>query len=209
MDELIRRDLREGHDPREVVSDPQARYFGAELGERTLLPRRRRHPRRNPLGRLVPPVPGLEDRRRRTTPPFTDGGAYRRNTKYTAPKNAEARPEVVVQPDRLAHVKHRERHEDDQCDHFLHDLELAEAQGRVADTIGRDLKQVLEECHAPARDSGDILRAKVMNTLDTTSSPVLCSRTRGLIGHLRNWTLVWRSGKEPAGTTPGTRKSNS
>jgi len=38
LDDLIRRDLRERHDPREVVSDPQARYFGAELGERTLMP---------------------------------------------------------------------------------------------------------------------------------------------------------------------------
>ena len=26
------------HDPREVVTDPHARYFGARLGERTLLP---------------------------------------------------------------------------------------------------------------------------------------------------------------------------
>jgi uncharacterized protein YbjT (DUF2867 family) len=38
LDDLIRRDLKERHDPREVVSDPQARYFGAELGERTLVP---------------------------------------------------------------------------------------------------------------------------------------------------------------------------
>ena len=26
------------NDPREVVADPHARYFGAELGERTLVP---------------------------------------------------------------------------------------------------------------------------------------------------------------------------
>jgi uncharacterized protein YbjT (DUF2867 family) len=38
LDELIRRDLRERHDPREVIADPRARYSGAELGERTLLP---------------------------------------------------------------------------------------------------------------------------------------------------------------------------
>jgi len=38
LDELIRRGLRERHDPREVIADPGARYFGAELGERTLLP---------------------------------------------------------------------------------------------------------------------------------------------------------------------------
>jgi uncharacterized protein YbjT (DUF2867 family) len=38
LDELIRRDLREHHDPREVIAEPEARYFGAKLGERTLLP---------------------------------------------------------------------------------------------------------------------------------------------------------------------------
>ena len=38
LDELIRRALAARRDPREVVSDPGARYFGAELQERTLLP---------------------------------------------------------------------------------------------------------------------------------------------------------------------------
>jgi len=38
LDELVRRGLRAGHDPRQVIADPQARYFGAELGERTLVP---------------------------------------------------------------------------------------------------------------------------------------------------------------------------
>src|SRR5262245_28413679 len=38
LDELIRRVLRERGDPREVITDRQARYFGAELGERTLVP---------------------------------------------------------------------------------------------------------------------------------------------------------------------------
>jgi hypothetical protein len=38
LDELIRRYLEERNDPRQVVADPQARYFGAVLGERTLLP---------------------------------------------------------------------------------------------------------------------------------------------------------------------------
>ncbi len=38
LDELIRRDLRELHDPREVIAEPEARYFGAKLGEGTLLP---------------------------------------------------------------------------------------------------------------------------------------------------------------------------
>jgi uncharacterized protein YbjT (DUF2867 family) len=38
LDELIRRFLRVRCDPREVITDLQARYFGAELEERTLLP---------------------------------------------------------------------------------------------------------------------------------------------------------------------------
>jgi uncharacterized protein YbjT (DUF2867 family) len=38
LDELVRRRLASEHDPREVIADPEARYFGAVLGERTLLP---------------------------------------------------------------------------------------------------------------------------------------------------------------------------
>ena len=38
VDELIRSALRERHDPREVITDPHARYYGAELHERTLVP---------------------------------------------------------------------------------------------------------------------------------------------------------------------------
>jgi uncharacterized protein YbjT (DUF2867 family) len=38
LDELIREGLEARHDPRQVVSDPQSRYFGAMLGERTLVP---------------------------------------------------------------------------------------------------------------------------------------------------------------------------
>jgi uncharacterized protein YbjT (DUF2867 family) len=38
LDVLIRRVLSEQHDPREVLTDPQARYYGAVLGERTLVP---------------------------------------------------------------------------------------------------------------------------------------------------------------------------
>lgn len=37
MDELARRVLEARGDPRRVVADPHARYFGAELGERTLV----------------------------------------------------------------------------------------------------------------------------------------------------------------------------
>jgi len=38
FDEFIRLGLGARHDPREVVADPHARYFGAELGERALVP---------------------------------------------------------------------------------------------------------------------------------------------------------------------------
>ena len=38
FDELIRQGLGARNDPREVVVDPHARYFGAELGERSLMP---------------------------------------------------------------------------------------------------------------------------------------------------------------------------
>jgi uncharacterized protein YbjT (DUF2867 family) len=38
FDELIRRGLGARSDPRNVVVDPHARYFGAELGERSLIP---------------------------------------------------------------------------------------------------------------------------------------------------------------------------
>jgi uncharacterized protein YbjT (DUF2867 family) len=38
LDELIRGVLKRRNDPREVVADPQARYFGIRPGERTLLP---------------------------------------------------------------------------------------------------------------------------------------------------------------------------
>ncbi len=38
LDELVRLGLRARRDPREVVADPQSRYFGALLSERTLVP---------------------------------------------------------------------------------------------------------------------------------------------------------------------------
>lgn len=38
FDELIRRGLGARNDPREVVADPRARYFGAELSELSLVP---------------------------------------------------------------------------------------------------------------------------------------------------------------------------
>ena len=38
FDEFIRRGLSARNDPREVIADPQARYFGAELSENSLVP---------------------------------------------------------------------------------------------------------------------------------------------------------------------------
>src|SRR5262249_43821401 len=38
FDEFVRLGLSAQHDSREVVADPRARYFGAELTERTLVP---------------------------------------------------------------------------------------------------------------------------------------------------------------------------
>lgn len=39
FDELIRQGLRARHDPREIVVDPHATYFGTHLDERSLIPR--------------------------------------------------------------------------------------------------------------------------------------------------------------------------
>ena len=38
LDELIREELSARHDPRQVVADPDARYFGARLTETSLMP---------------------------------------------------------------------------------------------------------------------------------------------------------------------------
>ena len=38
LDELVRRRLAQLNDPREIIADPDARYAGARVGERTLVP---------------------------------------------------------------------------------------------------------------------------------------------------------------------------
>jgi uncharacterized protein YbjT (DUF2867 family) len=38
LDELVRRDLAARNDPREVISDPRARYYGIAVSERALVP---------------------------------------------------------------------------------------------------------------------------------------------------------------------------
>jgi uncharacterized protein YbjT (DUF2867 family) len=44
MSELVARYLKATHDPREVVSDPEARYFGTRLDEHYLVPGGHAHP---------------------------------------------------------------------------------------------------------------------------------------------------------------------
>jgi uncharacterized protein YbjT (DUF2867 family) len=38
LDELVRQYLAANKDPREVVTDPKARYYGIEVSEKTLVP---------------------------------------------------------------------------------------------------------------------------------------------------------------------------
>jgi hypothetical protein len=38
LDELVRRGLAARKDPREVVADPQAQYYGVKLTQKTLVP---------------------------------------------------------------------------------------------------------------------------------------------------------------------------
>jgi len=38
LDEVVRRDLAARNDPREVISDPHARYYGIAVTERALVP---------------------------------------------------------------------------------------------------------------------------------------------------------------------------
>jgi hypothetical protein len=38
LDELVRRDMAALKDPREVITDPQARYYGIAVTESTLIP---------------------------------------------------------------------------------------------------------------------------------------------------------------------------
>ena len=66
FDELIRRSLRARNDSREVIADPHARYYGAELGERTLVPdadaRRGEIRFEEWLGRTARPIPDTSTR---------------------------------------------------------------------------------------------------------------------------------------------------
>src|SRR6185437_9858677 len=68
------------------------------------------------------------------------------------PHDTKRRPEVV-HLERLVHVEIRERHEHAQRYHFLHDLELAESECSVSDSIRRHLQHVLEQRDPPADES--------------------------------------------------------
>ena len=59
MDDLVRQFLAAKHDPRTVVTDPAAGYFGTPVDDQSLVPHRRSPPRPHALRRLAPPNPGL------------------------------------------------------------------------------------------------------------------------------------------------------
>src|SRR6516162_2624375 len=59
LDELVRTALRERHDPREVITDLHAPYYGAELHERTLIPAAGARLAKTRFGDWVNPVPEL------------------------------------------------------------------------------------------------------------------------------------------------------
>ena len=53
LDELVRRGLAARKDPREVVADPHARYYGIEVSERTLVPEDDAELGKDPVRRLA------------------------------------------------------------------------------------------------------------------------------------------------------------
>src|SRR6185437_2974264 len=64
-------------------------------------------------------------------------------------QDAQCRPQVV-EPERLVHVERRKRHEHAEGDHLLQDLQLRQAEARIADAVAGYLQQVLEEGDTPA-----------------------------------------------------------
>jgi uncharacterized protein YbjT (DUF2867 family) len=79
-DELARRRLMARHDPREVVSDPRARFFGAVVEDRSLLPAADAHlaetrfedwlgrSLERAYARLIPPAPRMAEMANPATP---------------------------------------------------------------------------------------------------------------------------------------------
>jgi hypothetical protein len=54
------------------------------------------------------------------------------------------------------HVENGERGKDRECDDFLQDLQLGQAQRCIAKAVGGDLKQILEERDAPTEERSDV-----------------------------------------------------
>ena len=75
LDELIRERLTATGDPREVITDPQAAYFGITPGERTLLPGADARIAETRLERLVEGDRGREVAGSAVAPPASVGGA--------------------------------------------------------------------------------------------------------------------------------------
>ncbi len=72
LDELIRQSLSARNDPREVVTDPHARYSGAKLEERTLVAGEARS-WGDAFQRVAEPVHDFEVARRRVASPLSSG----------------------------------------------------------------------------------------------------------------------------------------
>src|SRR5438552_15386869 len=72
-----------------------------------------------------------------------------------APEHEEHRPAhaqrcpQIIEPHRFLHIEGGKRHEHAQRDDFLQDLELAELELRVTDTVRRHLEQILEQRYPP------------------------------------------------------------
>ena len=58
FNDFVARYLKAVGDPREVVSDPEARYFGGRVEERSLVPLGEARLGRIGLGRMAPPLTG-------------------------------------------------------------------------------------------------------------------------------------------------------
>ena len=61
LDELGRLDLGARHDPREVVTDPDARYFSAKTGRAHTRARRQRQPRPDGIDDAFAQIPSMID----------------------------------------------------------------------------------------------------------------------------------------------------
>jgi hypothetical protein len=68
---------------------------------------------------------------------------------------AECGPEII-ETKRLSHIHDCEGNEHHQRDHFLQDLELSQRKRGIANPVGGNLKQILEESYSPAYERRDI-----------------------------------------------------